>query len=355
MKLSQLVVSGASLLALASAAQPGLERRGNKNNIMVVFGEVYVRGSNTYTKYTSFFTDSVPSLTDPPKLSLDPEPSSEPETPEEQVQSSNDVKSMFTTTEYKQRTTYYPVESLPKSASSSAAPSSAPMSETSASVEQPSENAKPTLPSPSPSPSPSSPSPSPSSPSPSPSSPSPSPSSPSPSPSSPSPSPSSPSSSSSSPPRSSSSSQPSSDFQSTLLTAHNDKRRLHKDTSTLTWSDKLAQYAQNYADQYDCSGNLVHSNGGYGENLAVGYPNFKDAVDAWYDEIREYSFSNPTFSRSTGHFTQLVWKSTSQVGCGFKTCGPTVGTYLICSYDPPGNYIGRFAANVLPADPSRRK
>lgn len=138
----------------------------------------------------------------------------------------------------------------------------------------------------------------------------------------------------------------SSDFATAMLNEHNAKRELHTNTPDLTWSDTLATYAQNYADEYDCSGALTHSGGSYGENLALGYGT-TGAVDAWYNEISSYDFSNPGFSSSTGHFTQVVWKSTSQVGCGIKTCGNEWGDYIVCSYESAGNVIGYFAENVL--------
>ena len=83
-----------------------------------------------------------------------------------------------------------------------------------------------------------------------------------------------------------------SDFSTSMVNEHNTKRALHKDTGSLTWSDTLASYAQNYADSYDCSGNLVHSGGPYGENLALGYGT-TGSVDAWYNEITSYDYSNP--------------------------------------------------------------
>lgn len=154
-------------------------------------------------------------------------------------------------------------------------------------------------------------------------------------------------SSSSSEVEATSSSSGSSDFASQILEAHNNKRSLHKDTPSLSWSDELASYAQDYADKYDCSGTLTHSGGKYGENLAVGY-DATGSVDAWYNEIDSYDYSNPTFSSSTGHFTQVVWKSSTELGCGIKKCGSYWGSYVICSYNPAGNYLGKFADNVEP-------
>ena len=57
------------------------------------------------------------------------------------------------------------------------------------------------------------------------------------------------------------------------------------------------------------------------------------------------------FSESTGHFTQLVWKDTTKVGCGAVHCNSNVnngasGWYLVCEYTPRGNVIGAFKQNV---------
>ncbi|SMN19284.1 similar to Saccharomyces cerevisiae YJL079C PRY1 Protein of unknown function [Maudiozyma saulgeensis] len=138
----------------------------------------------------------------------------------------------------------------------------------------------------------------------------------------------------------------SSDFETSMLNEHNVKRALHVNTPDLTWSDTLASYAQAYADNYDCSGVLTHSGGAYGENLALGYGT-TGAVDGWYDEISSYDYSNPGFTENAGHFTQVVWASTSQVGCGIKSCGGVWGDYVICSYEDAGNVIGQFPENVL--------
>lgn len=136
-----------------------------------------------------------------------------------------------------------------------------------------------------------------------------------------------------------------SSFADEMLSEHNNKRSKHG-AQSLTWDGELEKYAQDYADQYSCSGSLSHSGGPYGENLAVGYDSATKALDAWYDEIDEYDFSNPGFGESTGHFTQVVWKDSSKLGCAYKDCGGSTGRYIICSYQNPGNVIGRFPQNV---------
>lgn len=130
------------------------------------------------------------------------------------------------------------------------------------------------------------------------------------------------------------------DFSSAILAEHN-TLRAESGADALTWSEELAAYAQAYADDYDCSGTLTHSGGPYGENLALGYTTV-GAVDAWYSEKDEYDSSNPVGS----HYTQVVWKSTTQLGCGYKTCDNIWGQYTICSYNPAGNVGGEYSENV---------
>ena len=51
-------------------------------------------------------------------------------------------------------------------------------------------------------------------------------------------------------------------------------------------------------------------------------------------------------------FTQVVWKSTTTLGCGYASCGASFiipgGVFVVCRYSPAGNYLGEFAQNVFP-------
>ncbi|GAV27995.1 hypothetical protein PMKS-001463 [Pichia membranifaciens] len=152
------------------------------------------------------------------------------------------------------------------------------------------------------------------------------------------------SSSSSAPSSTDSSGSGGSDFASQILAEHNAKRALHG-VSNLSWDDTLASYAQNYADSYDCSGTLTHSGGQYGENLALGYTT-TGSVDAWYSEGNGYNYGSGCSVYD--HFTQVIWESTTKVGCGFKQCDSYWGTYIICSYDPAGNFVGKCDSQVVP-------
>ncbi|RDW70721.1 putative extracellular SCP domain protein Pry1 [Aspergillus mulundensis] len=138
-------------------------------------------------------------------------------------------------------------------------------------------------------------------------------------------------------------------FRSSILETTNIYRAAHN-ASGLRWNETLADFAKDWAE--GCK--WEHSSGPYGENLAYGYTNASAAVTAWADEAALYDFSKPTgFTEETGHFTQLVWKSTREVGCAAVDCGLTdldgdedgeseraQGWYVVCEYVPPGNVIG---------------
>lgn len=124
-------------------------------------------------------------------------------------------------------------------------------------------------------------------------------------------------------------------FKSKVLNSTNVFRSEHN-ASSLTWNDTLADIAQAWASQ--C--HWRHSGGAPGENLALGYENTTAAVDAWGFEREHYDFNKPGFSEETGHFTQLVWKNTTTVGCAYKDCtgiNKLEGVLLTCEYWAPGN------------------
>ncbi|EAW08512.1 putative extracellular SCP domain protein Pry1 [Aspergillus clavatus NRRL 1] len=150
-------------------------------------------------------------------------------------------------------------------------------------------------------------------------------------------------------------------FKDTILSASNTYRRNHN-ASELTWNETLTKYARDWAE--GCK--WRHSDGPYGENLAFGYADPITAVSAWGDEGQKYNFKLPTgFTEETGHFTQLVWRATKEVGCAAVDCGYSDGSdakdkhgqytraqgwYVVCEYSPAGNVIGNnnafFRVNV---------
>ncbi|ODV59694.1 PR-1-like protein, partial [Ascoidea rubescens DSM 1968] len=139
-------------------------------------------------------------------------------------------------------------------------------------------------------------------------------------------------------------------FSKEMIDAHNQKRRLHQDVPDLVWNQTVYEFAQSYADNYTCPDNLelVHStSSGYGENLAAGFRNSSLVVDAWYNEIDDFQYDridqyddgtllqNSDPDRPIGHFTQLIWKDSTQLGCAYKQCPNYI--YYTCNYYPRGN------------------
>lgn len=73
----------------------------------------------------------------------------------------------------------------------------------------------------------------------------------------------------------------------------------------------------------------------------------EEVTEMWYSEISNYSFSGGN-SQNTGHFTQVVWKSTQEMGIG-KAKSDDGKVIVVANYRPPGNMMGMFNENVLPA------
>jgi len=133
------------------------------------------------------------------------------------------------------------------------------------------------------------------------------------------------------------------------VAAHNRFRALHC-AGELAWSAKLAQVAQRWANALrDRSCSFEHSGGAYGENLAAGTTGTLDpatVVKMWYDEVADYRFPDGGFSMKTGHFTQVVWRGTTQIGCGRSQCKGL--DIFVCEYSPAGNWEGQYRDNVKP-------
>ncbi|KAM3291381.1 pathogeneis-related protein 1B [Capsicum chacoense] len=131
--------------------------------------------------------------------------------------------------------------------------------------------------------------------------------------------------------------------QTDYLNIHNSARS-EVGVSAITWNTTLETYAQNYANQRIGDCNLVHSNGPYGENIAKGSGSFTGAaaVNLWVNEKQYYDYASNTCAtgQQCGHYTQVVWRNSIRVGCARVQC--TNGWwFVICSYDPRGNYIGQ--------------
>ncbi|XP_030636707.1 GLI pathogenesis-related 2 [Chanos chanos] len=142
-------------------------------------------------------------------------------------------------------------------------------------------------------------------------------------------------------------------FEKEFLQTHNEYRALHG-APPLTMNTQLSRSAQAWAEHLLSTNAMQHSKGNYGENLFYSWssppktPTGREAVDKWYSEIKDYNFSKPGFVSGTGHFTQVVWKDSRELGVGLATDGETV--IVVGQYLPAGNITnpGYFEKNVLP-------
>ncbi|KAI8518666.1 positive regulation of epithelial to mesenchymal transition [Branchiostoma belcheri] len=147
------------------------------------------------------------------------------------------------------------------------------------------------------------------------------------------------------------------EFAKNCLAAHNELRAKHG-APALKLSDKLTEHAQKWAEYLASIGKLQHSQGsGYGENIAM-YAQWglgsadKPAryyVEQWYNEVERYDFAKSTYQPGTGHFSQVVWKGSKELGVGMAKRENWMGMTLyvtVCNYSPPGNMLGAFRDNV---------
>jgi pathogenesis-related protein 1 len=142
-----------------------------------------------------------------------------------------------------------------------------------------------------------------------------------------------------------------------MLTAHN-KYRTTVGIPALTWSATLAKTAQAYADKLKTTQacKSLHSHAeGLGENLywasAMTYSNgtskqqtitSTQVTDAWGSEKDNYTYGSNTCAtgKVCGHYTQVIWKTTTQVGCGIAMCNDNTQVW-VCNYTPAGNFVGK--------------
>jgi pathogenesis-related protein 1 len=160
-----------------------------------------------------------------------------------------------------------------------------------------------------------------------------------------------------------------------MTAAHNAVRAMVQTTPPLlpmTWSPTLAAYAQEWTDelasnQTTCA-QPMHRSGQdlqrkrYGENLAASgsrparMTTLAFAIDGWSGEVACYTYGTilgseqcdtscymSMHSDGCGHYTQLVWRDSLEVGCGVSTCTANGITYdiWVCNYSQPGNVVGR--------------
>ena len=142
------------------------------------------------------------------------------------------------------------------------------------------------------------------------------------------------------------------DFNQRVLAAHNAERAA-MGVAPMAWTAQLAADARVWADELAATGRFEHSpdeagQEPQGENLWAGTPRAfspESMVKLWLAEKSDYRpgvFPNNSRSgdvEKVGHYTQVIWRSSRQVGCAVA-----VGReeeFLVCRYSEAGNVMGQ--------------
>jgi uncharacterized protein YkwD len=137
------------------------------------------------------------------------------------------------------------------------------------------------------------------------------------------------------------------DFQKQLLDSHNVERQ-RVGVKPLVWDNKLASDAQEWADHLAKNDIFEHSETtSNGENLWMGDSaaySPSEMVGLWISEVKLFKYGVfPSVTKSdswtdVGHYTQLIWPTTTKLGCAKASGGGN--DFLVCRYDPAGNVAG---------------
>ena len=140
-------------------------------------------------------------------------------------------------------------------------------------------------------------------------------------------------------------------FPTRILAAHN-AWRAQAGVAPLVWDNALGTGAAEWAQHLALSGTFEHSDRharrGIGENMwsgSHGTYSFESMVNLWGTERRNFApgiFANVSRTGNwmdVSHYTQLIWPTTTRVGCALASNART--DYLVCRYAPAGNIDGK--------------
>ncbi|XP_038583478.1 cysteine-rich secretory protein 2-like [Micropterus salmoides] len=106
-----------------------------------------------------------------------------------------------------------------------------------------------------------------------------------------------------------------------------------------SWNNQAAANAQRWANtcsmKHSPPSSREISTSGCGENLYMSsYKNtWSNAIQSWYDEVKDWRYG---VGAMIGHYTQVVWYRSNQVGCGMAYCPNSKYKYFyVCQYCPP--------------------
>jgi pathogenesis-related protein 1 len=138
--------------------------------------------------------------------------------------------------------------------------------------------------------------------------------------------------------------------------------RTNVNEAPLVWDPVAAQVALTYANQCNYMHNLnagaqymaLGGKSRLGEDIAAGAPteSIAAAVNSWVGEVADYNHATNTCAagKVCGHYTQIVWSTTTGVGCAQVSCttNSPFGAFAsgkwqfeVCDFSPAGNIVGR--------------
>ncbi|CEF66105.1 CAP domain-containing protein [Strongyloides ratti] len=135
-------------------------------------------------------------------------------------------------------------------------------------------------------------------------------------------------------------------FRTRLFTEINIYRR-HHNVKPLVENTKLHILSERHARRIAYEKTLRRDTlTEYGETLgAAYYPAGSLIVKKWYDENKYYKYSTNHPNYGSQMFTQLVWKSSQQIGIGVATNDDII--FVVCKFYPKGNINNQYIYNVF--------
>ena len=137
------------------------------------------------------------------------------------------------------------------------------------------------------------------------------------------------------------------------LAAHNKLRAMHHVTP-LQWNATLAEQAQQTAESVSSDPSTFQGEPP-GENIAQIWHDLPraplKATTIWYSEKKSFSFSYPELNDKVKHFTQMIWRDTTQLGMGAAPSPSGKYVIVVALYRPVGNDMHRIRDNVQRAGP----
>ncbi|EMC96586.1 hypothetical protein BAUCODRAFT_148171 [Baudoinia panamericana UAMH 10762] len=142
---------------------------------------------------------------------------------------------------------------------------------------------------------------------------------------------------------------------------HHNIHRVNHSAPNIVWDTGLANTAAIIASSCNYSHNTDVNGGGYGQNIAAGVNAenisliitelFYNGEVNWFDGLYNVAQPNMTNFEHWGHFSQIVWKSTTSIGCATQMCSNLINfgtdsSFTVCNYGPPGNFANEYGDNI---------